>query len=95
MTLNAVYQLPFGKHGPLSPVVGGWEVTGIVGARTGLPVNIGVSRSASALPDGYTSGQRIKPLDQALGHLRQDHRCPEYGRDRHRCSPPHRVPIPG
>jgi outer membrane receptor protein involved in Fe transport len=65
MTMNAVYQLPFGKgtkflnaDGPLSQLVGGWELAGIASARTGLPVNIGVSRSASAMLDGNNSGQR-------------------------------------
>ncbi len=55
MTTNAVYQLPFGKGkqflnggGALSHFVGGWELAGIGSARTGLPVNITVSRSASA-----------------------------------------------
>jgi hypothetical protein len=65
MTMNAVYQLPFGKgkrflsdSGAFSQFVGGWELAGIASARTGLPVNITVSRSASALLDGNTSGQR-------------------------------------
>jgi hypothetical protein len=65
MTLNSVYQLPFGRgkqflsgNGLASKVVGGWELAGIVSARTGLPVNITMSRSASALPDGNTSSQR-------------------------------------
>jgi hypothetical protein len=65
LTMNAVYQLPFGKgkqflnsSGSLSKLVGGWELAGIASARTGLPVNITVSRSASALLDGNTSGQR-------------------------------------
>jgi hypothetical protein len=65
MTTNAVYQLPFGKGkqflnsgGALSQFVGGWELAGIASARTGLPVNVTVSRSASALLDGNTSGQR-------------------------------------
>jgi hypothetical protein len=65
MTMNAVYQLPFGKgkrilsgSRALSPFVSGWELAGIASARTGLPVNITVSRSASALLDGNTSGQR-------------------------------------
>jgi outer membrane receptor protein involved in Fe transport len=55
MTMNAVYQLPFARNHAL---LGGWELAGIASARTGLPVNITVSRSASALPDGNTSGQR-------------------------------------
>jgi outer membrane receptor protein involved in Fe transport len=55
VTMNGVYQLPFARNQRL---VGGWEIAGIASARTGLPVNITVSRSASALPDGNTSGQR-------------------------------------
>jgi hypothetical protein len=55
ITMNGVYQLPFFRNQRL---LGGWEVAGIASARTGLPVNIAVSRAASALPDGNTSGQR-------------------------------------
>jgi hypothetical protein len=65
MTMNAVYQLPFGKAkrflnagGAISQFVGGWELAGIASARTGLPVNITVSRTAAALLDGNTSGPR-------------------------------------
>jgi outer membrane receptor protein involved in Fe transport len=54
-TANSVYQLPFFHNNRL---LGGWELAGIGSARTGLPVNITVSRSASALLDGNTSGQR-------------------------------------
>jgi hypothetical protein len=39
-------------------VFGGWELSGVAATRTGLPVNIGVSRSASAMLDGNTSSQR-------------------------------------
>ena len=63
--MNAVYQLPFGRGGRFfngnriaSQFIGGWELAGIAAARTGLPVNITVSRSASAMLDGNTSGQR-------------------------------------
>jgi hypothetical protein len=60
MTMNAVYQLPFGRggRGLVSQFVGGWELAGIASARTGLPVNITVSRTAAAMLDGNTSGQR-------------------------------------
>ncbi len=54
-TMNGVYQLPFARS---NKILGGWELAGIASARTGLPVNITVSRSASALPDGNTSSQR-------------------------------------
>ena len=65
LMMNAVYQLPFGSGGQFftgsglaSQLIGGWELAGIATARTGLPVNITVSRSASAMLDGNTSGQR-------------------------------------
>jgi hypothetical protein len=56
---NAVYELPFGKGrtylnqpGFARAVLGGWEASLISTARTGLPVNVTVDRSASAVPDG-------------------------------------------
>jgi outer membrane receptor protein involved in Fe transport len=64
LTLNGVYELPFGQgkrflaEGLASRIFGGWEVSGIANARAGLPVNISMSRKASALPDGNTSSQR-------------------------------------
>jgi hypothetical protein len=65
LTTNGVYELPFGKNKPFlnsgnfaSHVLGGWELAGVFTARSGLPVNITVSRSPSALLDGNTSGQR-------------------------------------
>ncbi len=65
MTLNSVYQLPFGKgrqflngNNLASQILGGWELAGIVTARTGMPVNITMTRKAAALPDGNTSSQR-------------------------------------
>ena len=65
LTINSVYQLPFGSggtilngNGPISHILGGWELAGIAAARTGLPVNITISRTAGTLLDGNTSGQR-------------------------------------
>jgi hypothetical protein len=64
-TTNGIYQLPFGAGKPylngdgwFEHFVSGWELAGIATARTGLPVNITISRKASALPDGNTSSQR-------------------------------------
>ena len=54
MTANAIYELPFGQGKPFltgdtaSKFFGGWELAGIATARTGLPVNITMSRKASA-----------------------------------------------
>jgi hypothetical protein len=63
-TTNAIYELPFGKgrkfaqNGLGAKMVGGWELAGLATARTGLPVNVTISRKAAALPDGNTSSQR-------------------------------------
>jgi hypothetical protein len=60
-----VYQLPFGagqpflsRPGILRMLLGSWQITSIVGGRTGLPVNVTVDRPASAVPDGNTTSQR-------------------------------------
>ena len=64
MTTNFVYDLPFGRgkqfltSGTASRVFGGWELSGIVTARSGLPVNITMSRKSGDLLDGNTSSQR-------------------------------------
>ena len=62
---NAVYQLPFGpgkrflNHpGIWRNLAGSWEVTSMVVARTGFPVNVTIDRSSSAVPDGNTTDQR-------------------------------------
>src|SRR4029077_17243071 len=58
------YELPFGRgkkllsSGIASQVLGGWEMSGIISARTGLPLNITETRSSGDLPDGNTSSQR-------------------------------------
>ena len=63
--MNGVYQLPigqghllFGSSNRIGRLLGGWQLSGLATARTGLPVNITVSRSASDLPDGNNSSQR-------------------------------------
>jgi hypothetical protein len=64
VTINGVYDLPFGPKqkflntGLASKVFGGWGLSGLVQARSGLPVNITMTRKASAMLDGNTSGQR-------------------------------------
>ena len=54
---NAVYQLPFGPGrthlstpGIARAILGAWELSTIVSARTGLPVNVTVDRSSSSVP---------------------------------------------
>ncbi|HEV2447016.1 MAG TPA: TonB-dependent receptor [Candidatus Sulfopaludibacter sp.] len=65
LNMNAIYQLPLGKGQPLlagggwfSRFATGWELAGIATARTGLPVNVTVTRKSTALPDGNASSQR-------------------------------------
>jgi hypothetical protein len=63
-TMNWVYELPFGpdrKHlqgGALGRVLGGWNFSGLLQARTGRPLTMTVNRSTADLPDGNNSGQR-------------------------------------
>ncbi len=78
-SVSSVYELPFGpgrslvrEKGLLSAVLGGWELTGVAGGRTGLPVNITVDRSATVMPDGNSANQRPNllpgvPLTPAAG----------------------------
>ncbi len=54
MTMSLVYPLPMGN----SAVLRDWEISSLVTARSGLPVNITVSRKSGDLPDGNSSSQR-------------------------------------
>jgi hypothetical protein len=55
--LNSVYEIPW-RARRLHSVLGGWSLSGIATARSGLPVNITISRAASAVPGGYYMTQR-------------------------------------
>lgn len=63
---SAIWTLPVGKGQALLPnaspivnsIVGGWQFSGIGTARSGVPLNVTMSRSASALPDQINSNQR-------------------------------------
>jgi hypothetical protein len=65
-TSSAIWQLPVGRgHAVLgsanravNAVVGGWELSGVGTSRSGLPVNVTISRSATSLPDQITNSQR-------------------------------------
>ena len=66
---TSVYQLPFGEGrtflnqpGILRSVLGSWDLTNIVTARSGLPVNVMADRSASAVPDGNVSSPQRPDL---------------------------------
>ena len=62
---SVVYQLPFGtgqrflnQNRLVRGIASGWQLASIVGGRTGLPVNVTVDRSASAVPAGNPQSQR-------------------------------------
>ncbi|MBV9761400.1 MAG: TonB-dependent receptor [Acidobacteriaceae bacterium] len=59
--LSAVYTLPFKNR-----IWGNWELSAIATAQTGLPVNITVDRSNSAVPGLFSIGGEERP-DYAWG----------------------------
>ncbi|HYM09626.1 MAG TPA: TonB-dependent receptor [Bryobacterales bacterium] len=83
-TTSLVYELPFGPgkaflngSGAAGKLAGGWELSAIGTARSGLPVNVTVTRKASLMPFGYASNQRpnlvsgaslIPPAGQNISH---------------------------
>ncbi len=62
LTTNWVYELPFGRDasgaGALRQLLGGWQLSGLMQARTGRPLTITASRATGDLPDGNNSSQR-------------------------------------
>jgi hypothetical protein len=63
---SGIWQLPFGKGRKYFSTssrtadlfFGGWQLSSIASARSGLPLNITLSRSTGALPDGLNKNQR-------------------------------------
>jgi hypothetical protein len=74
--LSTVYALPFGAGKPhlsapgfARTVFGNWEISSIATAQTGLPVNITIDRSNSAVPGLYSISGSERPnyvLGQSL-----------------------------
>jgi hypothetical protein len=66
ITVNAVYELPFGRDGnsaaAMRRVFGGWQLSGLLQARTGRPLTITASRGVNDMPDGNNSSQRADVL---------------------------------
>jgi hypothetical protein len=66
--LSAVYELPLGtgkqyfsSPGFARALLGGWEVSAIGTAQTGLPVNITIDRSNAAVPGDYSISGEERP----------------------------------
>ncbi len=65
---TTVYDLPFGPGKPhlsqpgfARALFGGWQISGVATARSGLPVNITVDRSNAAVPGGYSVSGSERP----------------------------------
>ena len=76
--LNSVYELPFGKGKPYlsnnrwaNAVLGGWQLTGIFSAQTGLPFTPVLS------VDNTNTGTTARPNRVASGALSSDVRNPQ------------------
>src|SRR5205807_1959281 len=69
-----LYQLPFGpdrawlRDGPLSQVLGGWQLSGIFSAQTGSPVNILMSNATLNAP-GNTQRPDVNGTPTVLGAI--------------------------
>jgi hypothetical protein len=65
-TSSAIWQLPVGRGRALfgdssravDAFIGGWQLAGVGTSRSGLPLNVTISRSASVLPDEINNSQR-------------------------------------
>src|SRR5262249_20215043 len=65
LAASVSYELPFGsghrifgQGRAIDKIFGGWKISSLTTARTGLPVNITVSRKSGDLLDGNASSQR-------------------------------------
>src|SRR5262249_5207047 len=74
-TLTSVYELPFGpkkrwlNEGTLGKIIGGWQLSGIFIAQSGLPLTITASGSALNTP-GNTAFANLNGSNTVLGGLR-------------------------
>lgn len=58
---NFVYQLPFlrnSDHTALRTALGGWELSGIITAETGAPLNVGTTGNTAASVISFAGGVR-------------------------------------
>jgi hypothetical protein len=65
---SAVYQVPWGagkphfsQPGAMRALLGGWQISGVATARSGLPVNVVLNRANGALPDLFAVAGSERP----------------------------------
>ena len=73
LTINSVWQLPFGKgrrwatSGPLSWIAGGWQINGIMSAVSGPPFYVTSSSTSLNAPGSAQRADQVKPEVAILG----------------------------
>ncbi len=83
-TANVVYDLPFGhgrtyvNHGFVGHALGNFQFSSLAVARTGLPVNVTVSRTAASLPDGDTTAPQRPNLVPGVSLIPANGRTPQH-----------------
>ncbi len=83
-TASVVYQFGAG-HGHASTLRGaagalgsGWQVSGIAAARTGLPLNVTITRSAATLPDGNSLSPQRPNIVPGISFVPAAGRTPQH-----------------
>ena len=75
LTTSAIWKVPVHSNSRvINALVGGWQLAGVGTVRSGLPLNVTISRAATALPDQINSNQRpnvvpgqsLYPADQTV-----------------------------
>ena len=82
-TANVVYELPVGagktyiNHGVAGLLLGNFQFSSLAVARTGLPVNATVARTAASLPDGNTMSPQRPSLVPGVSLIPAGGRTPK------------------
>lgn len=82
-TANVVYELPVGagktylNRGFAGHLLGNFQVSSLAVARTGLPVNVTVARTAASLPDGNTMSPQRPNLVPGISLIPAGGRTPQ------------------
>jgi hypothetical protein len=70
LTANFVYNLPFfqAQHGTVGHVLGGWEMSGIIAANSGLPLTVTTSSTLDPAGQGVKDGNSVSgPRPNQIG----------------------------
>ena len=82
-TANVVYELPIGagrrylNQGVAGHLLGNFQLSSLAVARSGLPVNVTVARTAASLPDGNTMSPQRPDLVPGVSLIPANGRTPQ------------------